>query len=119
MKIEHKTLSVILRIGALGLIIGAVFSIANGDTLLGIGEFFAAEAGILAAKKLSGKKEEADREQDRNTMTVIGSISILISLLGIAGTLNHILNTGESLLQPLCIALFGAAAAWIAFRKRG
>ena len=118
MKIERKTLSVILRIGALGLIVGAVFSIANGDTLLGIGEFFAAGAWILAAKKVSGKKEDADRKQSRNTLTIIGSISMLISLLGIAGILNHILNTGESLLQPICIALFGAVAAGIAFGKR-
>lgn len=51
--------------------------------------------------------------------TLLGSISILISLLGVTGTLNHILNTGERLLQPICITILGAAAAWISFRKRG
>lgn len=119
MKIERKTLSVILRLGTLCLIVAAVFSIANGKTLLGIAEFFAAEAGILAAERFSGKEEDADENEGRNTKTVIGSIAILISLLGVSSILNHILNTGESLVQPICIALFGGAAAWIAFRKRG
>lgn len=54
----------------------------------------------------------------KNLNRIIGSIGVLISLLGVAGTLNHILNTGESLMQPICITLFGAVAAGISFRKQ-
>lgn len=119
MKSMNKELSILLRLGALCLIVAAVFSIANDRTLLGITEFFAAEAGILAIRRFSGNEKENEKKQEQNVMTVIGSISVLLSLMGVGSILNHILNTGESLVQPVCITVFGAAAAWISFRNRG
>ena len=46
-------------------------------------------------------------------------VAHLLYLLGVAGILNHIWNTGESLFQPVCITVIGAAAAGASFRKRG
>lgn len=63
-------------------------------------------------------EKENEKKQEENMMTVMGSISILLCLVGVGSFLNHILNTGESLLQPICITVFGAAAAWISFRSR-
>ena len=116
MTITNQRIAGVLRIGALSLVVAAVFSIANGSALLGIAEFLAAEAGLLAARKVFGKKAE-DAEQRQNTIAVIGCVSILISFMGVVAGLNHILNTGESLLQPICIVLFGAATAWVALWK--
>lgn len=118
MNITKREIAIALRLGTLGLIVGAIFSIANGSTLLGIAEFLAAEVGILAAKGFSGKETDADEEQKHKTNAVIGSLGILIGLLGVAGALNHILNTGESLMQPICIMVFGGTLAWCFFRRK-
>lgn len=118
MKITRREIAIALRLGTVGLIVGAVFSIANGNTLLGIAQFLAAELGILAAKRVSGKEQDTDEKQERNTDVTIGCMGILMGLLGVAGALNHILNTGESLVQPICITVFGAAAAWFFLRKK-
>lgn len=119
MRITKREIAIALRLGVVGLIVGAIFSIANGSTLLGIAEFLAAELGILAAKRFSGKETDADEKQECNTNVMIGCMGILIGLLGVAGTLNHILNTGQSLIQPICITIFGAAAVWFFLRKKG
>lgn len=116
MTITREEIAGALRIGVLCLIVGAVFSIAHGRALLGIAEFLAAEAGLLAIRKAFGA-QEADAEQRQSMMTVIGCASILISFLGVVAGMNHVLNTGESLIRPACIALLGAATAWAALRK--
>ena len=105
----------ILWLGTICLVVVAVFSIANGNTAMGIAEFLGAAAGILAVRRFCVKEMKTERAMQ---MTM-GCIFLLLCLLGVAGILNHIWNTGESLFQPVCITVIGAAAAGASFRKRG
>ena len=99
-----------LRILGICAIIAAIYAIAHNEILLGISKFFFAALCLISISKI--------KNSDNTNNLIIGGMGVLLALMGVGALINHLINTHESIIQPILFIVFGIVLSLVYLRKK-